>query len=168
MFPEIIQRNNTSVPISPSLYQTLSGETPLRPCYNHFMKKLELSTASRNQIIDITDLVQKAIDKETWQDGLVLVYCPHTTAAISVNENADPDVKTDMNAFLKELVPQRPDFQHAEGNSDAHIKGTLAGFSQTFIIENGELQLGTWQGIYFMEFDGPRRREVWLKYITAS
>lgn len=129
------------------------------------MKTLFISTTVRSQIIDITTQVQKIICENSWRDGLLLVYCPHTTAAISVNENADPDVKADMNSFLKKLVPQQAGFDHAEGNSDAHIKGSLVGFSQTFIIENGELQLGTWQGIYFMEFDGPRQREVWLNFV---
>lgn len=128
------------------------------------MLKLAISTTVRNQIVDITAQVRKIVAENNWRDGLLIVYCPHTTAAISVNENADPDVKADMNSFLKKLVPQQAEFDHAEGNSDAHIKGSLVGFSQTFIIENGELQLGTWQAIYFMEFDGPRQREVWLKF----
>jgi secondary thiamine-phosphate synthase enzyme len=129
------------------------------------MKTLFVSTTARNQIIDITKQVQKVVAENNWRDGLLLVYCPHTTAAISVNENADPDVKTDMNAYLKKLVPQQAGFDHAEGNSDAHIKGSLVGFSQTFIVENKKLLLGTWQGIYFMEFDGPRKREVWVKFV---
>lgn len=129
------------------------------------MNTISLATTARNQIIDITVQVQKVITDNNWQDGLLLVYCPHTTAAISVNENADPDVKTDMNAFLKKLVPQEAGFDHAKGNSDAHIKGSLVGFSQMFIVEDSELQLGTWQGIYFMEFDGPRKREIWVKFV---
>jgi len=94
----------------------------------------------------------------------VLVFSPHTTAGITVNENADPDVKTDITTFLNKIVPQSPSFQHAEGNSDSHIKGSLVNFSQTFIVENGQIQLGTWQSVFFMEFDGPRSREVWLQF----
>jgi len=132
------------------------------------MDKISISTTSRAQIIDITPKVQNYINKNSFSSGIITVYSPHTTAAITVNENADPDVKKDMNSFLKELVPQDNNFSHTEGNSDAHIKGSLTNFSQTFIVEDGKLQLGTWQGIFFMEFDGPRNREVWLKFIKDS
>ncbi len=97
-----------------------------------------------------------------------MVYSPHTTAAVSVNENADPAVKKDLLFFLKKTIPADANFQHSEGNSDAHIKGSLVNFSQTFIIENNRIMLGTWQGIFFLEFDGPRSREVWVKFIPVS
>ena len=130
------------------------------------MKKLKITTKSREQIIDITSELKNYINDEKYRSGILLVYSPHTTAAITVNENADPDVKHDISKFLKKTIPQNFGFAHMEGNSDAHIKGSLMNFSQSFIVENGSLQLGTWQGICFMEFDGPRNREVWLKFIS--
>jgi len=128
--------------------------------------KIGINTSSHNQIIDITGLIQEQLALQQISSGIVVVYSPHTTAAISVNENADPAVKSDTLAYLSKLIPKESSFDHLEGNSDAHIKGGLMNFSQTFIIENGQLQLGTWQGIYFMEFDGPRKRNVWLKFIS--
>ena len=130
------------------------------------MHKLKISTKKREQIIDITPSVSKYLCDENCKSGIVVVYSPHTTAALTVNENADPDVKRDMEYFLSKTVPQQYGFNHAEGNSDAHIKGSLMGFSCTFIVESRMLRLGTWQGIYLMEFDGPRTREVWLKFIA--
>jgi len=132
------------------------------------MKKLSLRTVSRQQIIDITPQIKDFLSSQKAGSGIVLVFSPHTTAGITVNENADPDVKADITAFLNKLVPQSPSFQHAEGNSDSHIKGSLVSFSQAFIVENGQIQLGTWQSIFFMEFDGPRTREVWLQFCNAS
>ena len=130
------------------------------------MHKISIKSSQRTEIIDITGQVQAVIQQKNISSGLAVVYCPHTTAGISVNENADPDVKTDMNYFLNKLIPQDQAFEHSEGNSDAHIKSSLINSSQTFIIEEGKIQLGTWQGIFFMEFDGPRDREFWVK-ITA-
>jgi len=132
------------------------------------MEKLSLSTTKREDIVDITSSVQNFITKKKYISGIIIVYSPHTTAAITVNENADPDVRRDISAFLKKTVPQNFGFSHMEGNADAHIKGSLLNFSQQFIVEGGKLQLGTWQGIYFMEFDGPRNREVWLKFIPDN
>ncbi len=130
------------------------------------MFKIPIKTNTREQIIDITSSIQQLIQKEKMTSGICVIYAPHTTAAISVNENADPDVKKDITSFLNQSIPQQANFAHMEGNSDAHIKGSLVGFSQTFIIENSMIQLGTWQGIFFMEFDGPRSREVWVKFIS--
>lgn len=127
------------------------------------MQKLKVSTQKREQVLDITQQIQASVSKVTCRDGWVVVYCPHTTAALSVNENADPDVKTDLLQHLSEMIPKKSTFRHSEGNSDAHIKTILSGPSLTLIVENGRLQLGTWQGIYFLEFDGPREREVWVK-----
>ncbi|MDP8264070.1 MAG: secondary thiamine-phosphate synthase enzyme YjbQ [Candidatus Aceula lacicola] len=129
------------------------------------MHIIKISTHTRNQIIDITSQLQKYISQNNFQSGLLTVFSPHTTAGITVNENADPDVKNDIVSFLQKTIPQNNQFAHAEGNSDAHIKGSLVNFSQNFIIENKQIQLGTWQGIFFMEFDGPRSREVWLKFL---
>jgi secondary thiamine-phosphate synthase enzyme len=131
------------------------------------MQKLKVSTQKREQVLDITKQVQAAVSNDGCLDGWVVVYCPHTTAALSVNENADPDVKTDLLQHLSEMIPQKTSFRHREGNSDAHIKTILSGPSLTVIVENGRLQLGTWQGLYFLEFDGPREREVWLKSSRA-
>lgn len=136
--------------------------------YNTFMYRLSIDTKNRQDIIDITTDVQQYLSDNNLTSGIILIYSPHTTAGITVNENADPDIKKDMNAFLNKLVPQDPSFSHIEGNSDSHIKGSLMNFSQTFIVENGKLQLGTWQGIFFMEFDGPRSRKIWVKFIAEK
>lgn len=112
-------------------------------------------------MIDITEEIQKTILSSGISDGSAVVYCPHTTAAITINENADPDVVHDILLTLSEIIPhRRTGYKHGEGNSDAHVKSSLVGCSETVIIHNGKLQLGTWQGIYFCEFDGPRRRTV--------
>lgn len=132
------------------------------------MHTISISTRSRQSVIDITLLIQQCVTENQYKSGIIVVYSPHTTAGITVNENADPDVKKDMTAFLNKLVPQNFPFDHMEGNSDAHIKGSLMNFSQTFIVESGKIQLGTWQGIYFMEFDGPRNRKVWVKFISSA
>ena len=129
------------------------------------MERLTIKTLQRDEIIDITPEVSRYLQSQPAGSGIVVVYSPHTTAAISVNENYDPDVKSDMLRFMQDLVPQRAGFDHAEGNSDSHIKGGMFNFSQSFIVEDGRLMLGQWQGIYFMEFDGPRSREVWIKFI---
>lgn len=116
----------------------------------------------------ITRQLQNLVREEGWQSGALLVYCPHTTAGLTINENADPDVQRDMTAFLNELVPQRGDFRHMEGNSDAHIKTSLFGPQVMVIVEGGELRLGTWQGIYFCEWDGPRTREIWVQFLSSE
>ncbi|MEW5895370.1 MAG: secondary thiamine-phosphate synthase enzyme YjbQ [Candidatus Omnitrophota bacterium] len=132
------------------------------------MKTINVRTTSRQDVVDITAAVRKYLVQEKADSGILVVYSPHTTAAITVNENADPDVKRDITSFLNHAVPSDFSFRHAEGNSDAHIKGSLTGFSQIFIVENGEVQLGTWQGIFLMEYDGPRQRNVWLKFIAEK
>ena len=131
------------------------------------MTTIPVRSTRREEIIDITGQVQEVVAKSGHRSGLVAVYCPHTTAGISVNENADPDVKSDMVKFLGKLIPVSKEFRHAEGNEDAHIKAVLAGFSQVLIVEDGALRLGQWQQVWFMEFDGPRAREVWLKVIPG-
>lgn len=129
------------------------------------MQIIKVQTSKREEIIDITGRINDLIEENKFASGILLVYSPHTTSAISVNENADPSVKKDIIGFLNKLVPQSYKFSHTEGNADSHIKGSLVNFSQMFIIEKGRIQLGTWQGIFLMEFDGPRLREVWIKFI---
>ena len=120
-----------------------------------------ISTKSRNQMIDISSQVRSHIRQTGVTDGDVIVYCPHTTAAITINENADPSVPHDMLLTFDELMPQnRSGYRHSEGNSDSHCKSTLVGCSEQVLIKGGSLQLGTWQGIFFCEFDGPRSRKV--------
>lgn len=125
----------------------------------------ELSTAERG-FYDITSQVEDALGKSGAESGLCLVYCPHTTAAITVNENADPDVIHDLLFSMEEYFPDRREYRHREGNSYAHLRCSLLGASETFIVEKGHLVLGTWQGIYFGEFDGPRRRSFHVKILT--
>jgi secondary thiamine-phosphate synthase enzyme len=125
------------------------------------MTKFEVKTRIRNQFVDITDEVRKAIAASGVTSGICVVYCPHTTAAITVNENADPEVVHDMLHYLNAAVPKEyPGFRHGEGNSDSHIKASLVGPSVTLIVENGDVVLGRWQGVYLCEFDGPRTRVV--------
>jgi len=133
------------------------------------MRKIEIkvSSSSRNQMIEITGDVRKTVSDSGVKDGIMIVYTPHTTSAITVNENADPDVYKDMTGFMNRLVPEDTSFRHMEGNSDSHIKSSLFGCSEHFIIEDAQIQLGTWQGIYFCEFDGPRTRKVWVKIISG-
>ena len=128
------------------------------------MKTITIQTARRCEIVDITRLVAAQLPADI-AEGICHVYCPHTTAAITVNENYDPDVKHDLLEKLDRLIPQRESYyQHEEGNSDAHLKSSLVGFSQMVPFRNGRLELGTWQGIYFCEFDGPRSRNVRLYF----
>jgi len=124
-------------------------------------EEFRISTKSRNQMIDITGQVGSFVGKSGVTDGDVIVYCPHTTAAITINENADPSVPHDMLLTLEQLLPQhRSGYRHSEGNSDSHCKSSLFGCSEQVLIKDGSLQLGTWQGIFFCEFDGPRSRKV--------
>ena len=121
-------------------------------------------THARSEMIDVTSRVQKLVAKLQAEDGYVIVFVPHTTAAVTINENADPDVKSDMLKKLETLIPKRePYYEHGEGNSDSHVKTSLVGNSVTVLIEDGKLVLGRWQGIYFCEFDGPREREMIVK-----
>ena len=124
-------------------------------------ESFNISTRSRNQMIDITSRVQSFVSESGVSDGDVIVYCPHTTAAITINENADSSVQHDILLTLEDLMPQRRSgYRHSEGNSDAHCKSSLVGCSEQLLIKSGHLQLGTWQGVYFCEFDGPRSRHV--------
>ena len=124
--------------------------------------EFHISTTRRTQFVSITSKIAEAIKANDLQDGVVTIFVPHTTAGITIDENADPDVARDMETFSDELVPQSNRFRHSEGNSDAHIKASFYGSSVQVIVRNGKLWLGTWQGIYFCEFDGPRERKVFL------
>jgi len=128
---------------------------------------LTIPTGQRVEFRDITRKVLAAVRESGIKDGICVVYTPHTTAAVTVNENADPSVKTDMIKEINKIVPFSDDYLHTEGNSAAHLKSGLFGPSETFIIENGDLLLGTWQGIMFCEFDGPRRRRVQVKIVEG-
>lgn len=128
------------------------------------LQSFSIRTTKRDEMIDITPLVEEAVQKAGIKEGVALVYCPHTTAGITINENADPDVKRDMMRRFDETYPwTHPLDRHAEGNTAAHMKASTVGVSQHVIITNGKLLLGTWQGIYFCEYDGPRQRTVYIK-----
>lgn len=129
------------------------------------MEKINIRTTKRIELIDITGEIQGIVAKAKIKNGVCFIFCPHTTAGLTINENADPSVKSDMANTLNKLVPENADYAHSEGNSDSHIKSSLLGASLTIFIENGQLALGTWQGIFFCESDGPRSREVWIKII---
>ena len=132
------------------------------------MDTLEVQTQRRNEFVEITDRVRHHLKRRGLRQGICVVYCPHTTAAITVNENADPDVVHDMQLWFERTVPkEQPSFRHGEGNSDSHIKASLVGPSVTLLVENGELVLGRWQGVYFCEFDGPRTRKVHVQSIGS-
>jgi secondary thiamine-phosphate synthase enzyme len=127
------------------------------------MKEIQIHTPEQG-FIDVTDKVNDVIAAFGRETGLCQVFVPHTTAGLTINENADPDVIKDMREALDEMVPHLP-YSHAEGNSPAHIKSSLMGCSLTIPIQNGSLCLGTWQGVYFCEFDGPRRRSIWVTIV---
>ncbi len=124
------------------------------------MKTLTVKTPARECFVDVTDEAAHHVAEAGVREGLLTLFVPHTTAAVTINENADPDVRRDMVAFLAELVPRHHDFRHTEGNSDAHVKASLLGASVSIPISGGRLVLGTWQGIYYAEFDGPRTRKL--------
>lgn len=131
------------------------------------MDTFEIKTRKRNEFVEITGEVRRALKASGIHSGICVVYCPHTTAAITVNENADPDVVHDMLVYLNRAIPkEQPDFRHGEGNSDSHIKASLVGPSVTLLVEQDKLILGRWQGIYFCEFDGPRTRTVHLSLVS--
>jgi len=129
------------------------------------MKSLAVSTSSRTEFVDITGLIKESVSQNRWADGVLYVYIPHTTAGVTINENADPSVQKDILEALSKLVPHQNNYRHTEGNSDAHIKASLIGSSVMVIVESGRMLLGRWQGIFFCEFDGPRQREIHLKFM---
>jgi secondary thiamine-phosphate synthase enzyme len=131
------------------------------------IKQLPIKTQAKQEIIDITERIERAVRDAAFKDGLCTIFVPHTTAAVTINENADPAVKEDILSTLGKLAPAGLHYKHAEGNAHAHIRASLLGHSITVPIEDGKIALGTWQGILFCEFDGPRHREVWVT-VSAS
>ena len=130
------------------------------------LKEFTLKT-DKEGLYNITAQVAEAVKASGIKDGVAIVYCPHTTGGITINENADPDVVGDLMLGLDKAFPDRPEFRHMEGNSAAHLKSSCVGASQTIIITGGKLLLGTWQGIYFCEFDGPRTRKFYVKVMEG-
>lgn len=131
------------------------------------MERLHVHTRCREQMLDITSAVRQAVRSAGWQCGVLTLFCPHTTCALTINEGFDPDVARDMTSFFKKLVPQHAGFLHVEGNADAHIKASMLGSSVQIIVEDGDIQLGTWQAVWLFEGDGPRSREIWMKWIAG-
>ncbi len=127
------------------------------------MKKLEVRTQGRTQFVDLTGQVQSAVSEFGLKEGVVTVFVPHTTAGVTINEHADPDVMADLEQILDRIVPWAGPYAHGEGNSAAHAKASLMGSSARIMVSGGRLKLGTWQGIFLCEFDGPRDREVWIQ-----
>ncbi len=126
---------------------------------------LEVKTSHRNQLLDVMPRIRKFLRDLNAVDGILVLFVPHTTAAVTINENADPDVKADILSHLSHLIPEDAGFRHVEGNSDAHLKSSLVSPSLTVLVSDGEPVLGTWQSVFFCEFDGPRTRKLYLKYI---
>ena len=129
------------------------------------MQTISVKTHKRTEFVDITSEVEAALGKEGVRDGICIVYCPHTTAAVTINENADPSVTADMLREMNKIVPFEDSYSHMEGNSAAHIKSSMTGASEMIPINGGRPTLGTWQGIYFCEFDGPRSRKVYIQTV---
>ena len=127
------------------------------------MKQFSVRTNAMSEMIDITDRIRVLLKESRIRSGICHIFVPHTTAAVTINENADPDVPRDILAELGKIVPQNDHYRHVEGNSAAHIKASIVGASETVLIENGDLVLGTWQSIFFCEFDGPRTRRVFVR-----
>ena len=131
------------------------------------LRDLTIRTNAHTEMVDITQEVQAIVAESGVREGLCFVYVPHTTAAVTINENADPNVRTDFMKAMNKAIPWDDEYLHSEGNSAAHVKASLIGFSETVIIHDGRLQLGMWQGIYFMEYDGARRRKVFVKIVDC-
>ena len=128
---------------------------------------LKLKTGAKTELVDITSNIREMVHSSGIVEGLCMLYVPHTTAAVTINESADPNVKTDILMILNRIIPWEAEYGHLEGNSSAHIKSTLVGTSELIAIENGELMLGTWQGIFFCEFDGPRNRKMLVRLLRG-
>jgi secondary thiamine-phosphate synthase enzyme len=131
------------------------------------METLRVKTQRRTQLVDVTGLVERAVKASGVASGVCYVYVPHTTAGVTINEHADPDVATDLEGVFERLVPQSGPYRHSEGNSDSHAKATLAGSSQAIFVEDGGLALGRWQGVFLCEFDGPRERRMYVKVVKG-
>lgn len=130
------------------------------------MEKITVKTNKKNELIDITSEIKGIIEALNMQNGICVVFCPHTTSSITINEAFDPSVKGDIVFSFNKISPDYKEFRHLEGNSGAHVKSSVMGSSINLIINNGKIMLGQWQGIYFAEFDGPRTREVWIETIS--
>jgi secondary thiamine-phosphate synthase enzyme len=131
------------------------------------METLRVKTDRRTQLVDVTREVERAVAATGVASGVCHVYVPHTTAAVMINEHADPDVATDLEGVFDRLVPHKGPYRHSEGNSDSHAKAVMVGASQMIFVEGGKLALGTWQGVFFCEFDGPRERRMWVKVVAG-
>jgi len=129
------------------------------------VEKIKIKTSKRIELIDITGEIQNIVKQGKIKNGICFIFCPHTTAGLTINENADPSVRRDIINTLNKLVPENAGYSHMEGNADSHVKSSLLGSSLTIFIEGGRLSFGTWQGIYFCEGDGPRQRELWTKFL---
>jgi len=132
------------------------------------METIRIKTAKRVELVDITEKIQLAVGKSKVESGVCCVFCPHTTAGLTINENADPSVKSDIINTMNKLVPANAGYAHSEGNADSHVKSSLFGASLNILVEENRLCLGTWQAVYFCESDGPRTREIWLKVIKEK
>lgn len=131
------------------------------------MEKITVRTKSRVELVDITAVIRELAAKSAVDSGICVLFCPHTTAGLTINENADPAVKNDMIAAFSKLIPASGGYTHSEGNSDSHIKSSIFGPSLSIIMEKRQLMLGRWQGVYFCESDGPRSRELWVRFING-
>ncbi len=127
--------------------------------------ELQVKSSRREEMIEITAMLQQVIAKEQLREGLCFIFIPHTTCGVTINESADPDVVKDITGVFAQLVPRQGNYRHLEGNADAHIKASIVGASQQVIVSAGRLVLGTWQGVFLCEFDGPRQRKVWVKLL---
>jgi secondary thiamine-phosphate synthase enzyme len=130
--------------------------------------EIDVRTESRTQMVDITARIEERLQREGFEEGFCFLYVPHTTAAITINESADPAVRADILMVLNKMVPWEADYRHLEGNSPAHVKASLVGASELIAVEKGRLVLGTWQGVFFCEFDGPRKRRLSLRLSDAA
>jgi secondary thiamine-phosphate synthase enzyme len=137
-------------------------------CFNVAVMNIIVKSKTKTELIDITSKVNQIVQQSKVNKGFCFLFVPHTTAAITINESADPDVKSDILMVLNQIVPWKADYRHMEGNSPAHVKSTLVGISEMVAIENGQLVLGTWQGIFFCEFDGPRTRKVHIQLLEKK
>ncbi|MDO6450515.1 secondary thiamine-phosphate synthase enzyme YjbQ [Oceanobacillus profundus] len=131
------------------------------------LRKFTIHTNEKQSFTNLDHYLEEALTESNVQDGIMLIFCPHTTAAITINENADPDVKTDLKLGLDETFPNKQEYIHMEGNSDGHMKSSVVGASETLIISDGQPILGTWQSVYFCEFDGPRERHFYVKIMEG-
>ncbi|HEX68080.1 MAG TPA: YjbQ family protein [bacterium] len=132
------------------------------------MQKITIRTRARQELVDITGEIEEVIRKTGFKNGLVNIFTPHTTAAVIVNENYDPSVARDILNTLEKIVPSSGTYTHLEGNAHAHIKSSIIGSSRLIPVQDGKLQLGTWQGVFFCEFDGPRTRQVWISFLKEE